>query len=239
MKQMLYLVFIYETKQIMKSFKHWTRQNIEDKFGLDVKSKCKSLDNWLNAEIEINASEEKELQRLQLKLKQNVDLWNEQELIIKFIALLIDKVDYDNKMFKSFANRKLSGEIDGEMVSGEVDLMIASGKFEPKEPYFCLHEYKKEKGADNDPLGQLIIAMMTAQEINNNEHPIYGAYVMGRNWFFLTLQGRKYCISDEYVATRDDIRSIYKILKNLKVIITKLSEENTGTRARNEDKRIN
>ena len=80
--------------------------------------------------------------------------------------------------------------------------------------------------------------MMTAQEIKNNEHPIYGAYVMGRNWFFLTLQGRKYCISDEYVATRDDIRSIYKILKNLKIIITKLSEENIGTRARNEDKRM-
>ena len=175
---------------------------------------------------------------MQSRLKKNVDTRNEQELIIKFIALLIDKVDYDTTDFKSFANRKLKGEIDGELISGEVDLMLASGKFEPKEPYFCLHEYKKEKGADNDPLGQLIIAMMTAQELNNNQHPIYGAYVMGRNWFFLTLQGRKYCISDEYVATRDDIRSIYKILKNLKIIITKLSEENIGTRANTENKKV-
>ncbi len=84
-----------------------------------------------------------------------------------------------------------------------------------------LHEYKKEKGTDNDPLGQLIIAMITAQEINQNQFPIYGAYVMGRNWFFLTVKDRKYCISDEYVATREDIFDIFKILKKLKNIIMK------------------
>ena len=117
----------------------------------------------------------------------------------------------------------MKGKIDGEQVFGEVDLMIASGRYEPQKPYFCLHEYKKEKGTDNDPLGQLIIAMMTAQEINNAEFPIYGAYVMGRNWFFLTLVNRKYCISNEYVATRDDIFEIFKILKKLKVIINAIT----------------
>ncbi len=220
----------------MKSFRNWTRQEIADKFGLDVKSSCKDLDNWLKVDDEINREYEKELLRLQVKLKENVDTWNEQELIIKFIALIIDMVDYDSADFKSFANRKLKGKIDGEEISGEVDLMIASGKFEPKEPYFCLHEYKKEKGVDNDPLGQLIIAMMTAQEINQNQHPIYGAYVMGRNWFFLTLEGRKYCISDEFVATRDDIFTIFGILRNLKGIIKELSQEKIGTRAANEKK---
>lgn len=215
----------------MKSFRNWTRQDISDRFGLDVKQSCKDLDRWLDVNESISDSEEKELSRLQEKLKQNVDVWNEQELIIKFIALIIDMVDYDNHEFKSFANRRLKGKIDGEEVSGEVDLMIASGKFEPKEPYFCLHEYKKEKGVDNDPLGQLIIAMMTAQELNQNAYPVYGAYVMGRNWFFLTLEGRKYCISDEYVATRDDIFKIYGILKNLKEIVKTISEEKSGTRA--------
>lgn len=216
----------------MKKFKYWTRQDIADKFGLDVKGKCTDLNNWLNTEdIDISEAEEKELLRLQKKLKDNVDIWNEQELIIKFIALLIDKVDYDNSEYKSFANRKLSGKIDGEKVAGEVDLMIASGQYEPKEPYFCLHEYKKEKGADNDPLGQLIIAMMTAQAINKNQFPMYGAYVMGRNWFFLTLQNREYCISNEYVATRDDIFDIYKTLKKLKDLITQISQEKTGSQA--------
>lgn len=206
----------------MKSFRNWTRQDIADKFGLDTKENCTELEQWLNMPFELKEEEQKELKRLQLKLKDNVDVWNEQELIIKFIALLIDMVDYDNSSFKTFANRKLKGKIDNEEVSGEVDLMVASGKFEPKAPYFCLHEYKKEKGVDNDPLGQLIIAMMTAQALNNNRYPIYGAYVMGRNWFFLTLENRKYCISEEYVATREDIFKIYGILINLKKIIKNL-----------------
>jgi len=210
---------------MMKSFRNWTRQEIADKFGLDVKSSCQKLDSWLEVSGNIPKAIEIELKRLQSKLKENVDTWNEQELIIKFIALLIDKVDYDSADFKSFANRRLKGEIDGEEIAGEVDLMIASGKFEPKKPYFCLHEYKKEKGVDNDPLGQLIIAMMTAQALNNNQFPIYGAYVMGRNWFFLTLEDRKYCISDELVATREDIFTIYEILQNLKGIIKKIIAE--------------
>lgn len=208
-------------KQLVKnkSFKHWSRQDIADKFGLDTKSTCTDLEKWLDGNTEISAEEKAELERLQQKLRANVDLWNEQELIIKFIALLMDMVDYDTANYKLFANRKLSGKIDGEEVAGEVDLMIASGRYEPKAPYFCLHEFKKEQGVDNDPYGQLLIAMMTAGELNGAEKPVYGAFVMGRNWFFLTLKNRKYCISDEFVATREDIFTIYATLKKLKILI--------------------
>lgn len=205
----------------MKSFKHWTRQDIADEFGLKLTRKCADLDNWLSLPITLPAEEKKVLDGLQEKLIQYVDIWNEQELIIKFISFIIALADYDTDDFKSYANRKLKGKIGGKLLSGEVDLMIASGAFEPKQPYFCLHEYKKEKGADNDPLGQLLIAMLTAQELNDNSFPIYGAYVTGRNWFFLTLQNNTYCISNEYVATRADIYDIMKIMKGLKVIIKK------------------
>ena len=202
-----------------KSFKFWSRQDIADKFGLDNPSNCQALDNWLNSKIDISEEERKELIRLQQKLRSNVDIWNEQELIIKFIALIMDMVDFDTPHYKSYANRRLAGQIDGEEVAGEVDLMVASGKYEPKAPFFCLHEFKKEQGVENDPYGQLLIAMMTAEALNGATHPIYGAYVIGRNWFFLTLENRKYCISDEFVATRDDIFQIYAILKKLKTII--------------------
>lgn len=207
-----------------KSFKFWSRQDIADKFGLDTNTNCQYLDNWLKADNNISNEERTGLIRLKQKLKDNVDIWNEQELIIKFIALIMDMVDYDNPKYKSFANRKLSGKIDGEEISGEVDLMIASGKYEPKAPYFCLHEYKKEQGADRDPYGQLLIAMMTADELNGSQNPVYGAFVMGRNWFFLTIKDRKYCISDEFVATRDDIFTIYSTLKKLKNLINTMVE---------------
>jgi len=203
----------------MKSFKHWTRQDISDEFGLKITRNCKDLENWLSTPAKLANAEKESLDSLKEKLIRYVDIWNEQELIIKFISFIIGMADYDTDEFKSYANRKLKGKIDGKEVSGEVDLMIASGEFEPKRPYFCLHEYKKEEGVNNDPLGQLLIAMLTAQELNNNEFPIYGAYVSGRNWFFLTLKNNSYCISNEFVATRDDIYDIMRIMKGLKSII--------------------
>ena len=200
-----------------KSFKYWSRQDIANAFGLSTTEECEHLTTWLAADsVSITDTERQELLRLQTKLKQNVDIWNEQELIIKFIALLIDLVDYDTAHFKAFANRKLSGRIDDTPVGGEVDLMIAAGRYAPTAPYFCLHAYKKEQGVDNDPYGQLLIAMMTAASLNENQQPIYGAFVNGRNWFFLTLVGRQYCISEEYVATREDIFQVYLALKKLK-----------------------
>ena len=59
--------------------------------------------------------------------------------------------------------------------------MLAKGKMIPKIPYFCLHEYKQENRRENDPLGQLLIGMVTAQAKSEGELPIYGCYVSGRN----------------------------------------------------------
>jgi hypothetical protein len=206
----------------MKTFRNWTRQELADEFDLKKKRECQILNDWLSFEVEVSDFDKQFLEKLRLNLEDAVDIWNEQELIIKFIAPLITSINYDTNLFKSFANRPLKGFIKDTETNGEVDFMIASGDFEPKSPYFCLQEYKKEKNIDNDPLGQLLVAMMTAQSINKNEFPIYGAYVTGRNWFFLTLTGTDYCISNEYVATRNDINDIYRIMKAMKVIIEKM-----------------
>ena len=207
-------------RQSMKSFKHWTRQDIADEFGLERTRSCSALDQWLSTPVELTDTEKTALDTLKEKLVRYVDIWNEQELIIKFISFIIGMADYDTDAFKSYANRKLKGKINGKEVGGEVDLMIASGEYEPKRPYFCLHEYKKEDGANQDPLGQLLIAMLMAQSLNERSFPVYGAYVSGRNWFFLTIKHDSYCISNEYVATRDDIYDIMRIMKALKILIS-------------------
>ena len=209
-----------------KTFRDWTRQDLANEFGLRVKRDCEVLNNWLDVkEITLEENENTALLQLQERLIKYVDIWNEQELIIKFISHIIVMVDYDTDEYKSFANRKLRAVINEKEIGGEVDLMIAEGEFEPQSPYFCLHEYKKERGIDNDPLGQLLITMMVARALNGDEKPVYGAYIFGRNWFFLTLIGNKYCISNEYVATRDDIFDILKIMKKLKMLI---NERNTS-----------
>ena len=68
--------------------------------------------------------------------------------------------------------------------------------------------------------GQALIAMMVAQEYTNNDHPIYGCYVVGRYWYFMVLKDQKYAISNTYVATHDsEILDIFRIMLGLKFII--------------------
>ncbi|MEO0416295.1 MAG: hypothetical protein AAF226_15215 [Verrucomicrobiota bacterium] len=51
----------------------------------------------------------------------------------------------------------------GTELSGEVDAVVAKGRYEPVAPYFCLHEYKPEKGRDLDPAAQVLSAMLAAR----------------------------------------------------------------------------
>jgi hypothetical protein len=88
-----------------------------------------------------------------------------------------------------------------------------------KLPYFCLHEYKQENRRDNDPLGQLLIGMVAAHAKDSSELPFYGCYVSGRNWFFVLLDDDKYCVSDAYVATSEDISKVFAIMKKCKLLV--------------------
>ena len=73
-----------------------------------------------------------------------------------------------------------------------LNVITATGKRVPKHPYFFIHEYKKELESSSDPLGQLMIAMVAAQHLNQDGNPLYGAYVVGRSWNFVILDGKEY-----------------------------------------------
>ena len=70
-----------------------------------------------------------------------------------------------------------------------------------------------------------LAAMLVAQALNQRHHPVYGCYVKGNFWSFMTLRERQYCISQPYVATRDDVFDIFRILKALKTIVAELIEQ--------------
>lgn len=203
-----------------KSFKNWRKQQIEKSFNLEPIEDCKWLEDWLNAEVELTEEEVKPLKELTQKAKSFIDSWNEQELIMKFISPIVNLVDFDGEHYKAFAHRALSAEVAGYHLNGFVDLMIASGKYEPERPYFCLHEYKKEEGITNDPRGQMLAEMVAAQALKDDNQPIYGCYVLGRMWFFAVLNGSEYCISRDYSSV-NELVAIVKVLKTLKQIIDK------------------
>ena len=211
--------FLMDTQKTIP-FEKWKTQNIEHFFNLEENQGSSTFDDWLNSSIEISEEEIKLLTKYQEKLRRKANFWNEEELKVKFIAPLLELVDYDSSdLFQSFLERKINTTIQDIRLSGKVDFLLARGKQFPYAPYFCLHEYKREQGVgpDNDPLGQLLIAMLALHEENEEKIPIYGAYVMGRNWFFVLLEGKKYTVSRQYDATQDDLFDILRILKQVKV----------------------
>jgi len=134
-------------------------------------------------------------------------------------------VNFHSSQYHPFLERTLSVKIGEETATGIVDFLIAQGEQIPKAPYFCLHEYKPEEGVSNDPFGQLLIAMVAAQQANElvgKQLPIYGAFIIGRNFYFVILEDKQYAVSDIFTATQTDILDIYLILQKVKKHITQV-----------------
>jgi len=222
----------------MSKLSDWTLAKLERRFGLRQIETHPVLDNLLQQKVEVSDFERQLLLSLRKRLYDNVLHWNEQELSLHFIGPLLHAVNFSSYEFNIFAERYLTGQVDGETITGYPDGLIAKGRREPEIPYFCLQEYKHPpfvppdsggiKGGEGDPVGQCLAAMLVAQELNQHHHPVYGCYILRRNWFFMVLQGREYAISHEYDATQDEIFVIFGYLKALKAMIAAWLEMNTS-----------
>jgi hypothetical protein len=64
------------------------------------------------------------------------------------------------------------------------------------------------------------MAMLIAQEKNQDNLPLYGSYVIGSTCYFTTLVGKDYCSSRLYdVSTKQDLLHIIFTLRKLKELI--------------------
>lgn len=205
------------------NFREWTLDKIEETFGLQQVRRLPILEELLAHEYQADAYETRYLSNLSEKyLTLGGDNWNEVELENKFISPLIVFSDIANQKYSYFLERELSITLGEYELSGRVDGMIATGFRNPKIPYFCLSEYKRQTDPNGDPTGQALIAMLVAQKINNNQKPIFGSYIIGRDWYFMALVDNEYAISKDYSCVADEVFDIYRILKGLRVQIEKL-----------------
>jgi hypothetical protein len=138
-------------------------------------------------------------------------------------------VNFYQSSYRPFLERELSVEYaEGKRLWGIVDFLVASGRQAPKQPFFFLHEYKKELDSSNDPLGQLLAEMVAAQTANARTQPVYGAYIIGRHWYFVLLDGKVYAESLAYDATKEaEIMQITAVLRRTKEIIDELVASGT------------
>lgn len=215
------------------NFKEWTLDKIDDTFGLQQVRRLPILEELLAHEHQADDYEKRYLLNLsETYLALGGDSWNEVELENKFISPLIVFSEIANQKYSYFLERELSATINDYELNGRVDGMIATGYRNPKVPYFCLNEYKRQTDPNGDPTGQALIAMLVAQHLNDNKNrnddrPIFGSYIIGRDWYFMALVGKEYAISKDFSCVANEVFDIFRILKGLKIQIEKLIEVNS------------
>ncbi len=208
-----------------KTFEQWDIDEVENAFNLVRTKTMPTMQEWIKADFKPTSTENEILQKLQNEHIEYMDAWNEDELKFKFIAPLINLVGFNTGSFQAFTQRTLSATVDEITLSGRVDFLVATGKSKPIQPFFFLHEYKRVRGRESDPLAQVLTEMLVAQELNAHKFPIYGCHVVGRNWFFVVLEGRKYAESNQYSASDEGLFKIFSILQQAKAIIANLTKK--------------
>jgi hypothetical protein len=194
-----------------------------DTFGVTKVLNCTQLEEWESSNYVLNEREKEVLETKRALMREEGDLWNEEELKMHFLAFLFDIAEINVKgKVKLFYERPLSALIQGTSLTVICDCFVATpfGINSPKHPYFFLQEFKKGKGSDHDPEAQMLAAMLIAQEINRDEKPTYGAFIVGKNWNFATLTGRDYCVGNQYDSSKAaDLFKIIYMLRQLKPLI--------------------
>ena len=210
-------------RSINKPFKDWQYEEVEQAFGLTRYFEHELFDKFKTFRIAEDYADKDEIESLRRLALEYIESWNEDEYKFMFISPFFRAVNFVSKYYKVFTQRPLSVKYDNDTktTSGNVEFMLAKGKQIPQKPHFFLHEsmhsaYKPEKNRDNDPLGQLLIAMVASQKLYQDDKPIYGIYVNERNWFIVILEGKKYATSNPYVITSEDIFDFFAILQYFK-----------------------
>ncbi|HNI43249.1 MAG: hypothetical protein JNM36_03515 [Chitinophagales bacterium] len=192
-------------------------------FGLERHSESAMLDSLLQVEVPADYELPLLLEQQRVMLALEGDVWNEEELKMHFLSplFLLSDLQVPKKM-KLFYERPLAGIVQSTVVSVVCDALLASpmGINTPQKPYFFLQEFKKGKNTQNDAEGQMLVAMLIAQTLNNDQQPLYGCYLQGRYWYFSVLYERFYCLSGSYDATRPrELAQIVHILQHIKYLV--------------------
>jgi len=205
----------------------WSEAEIIDTFGLQkIKKPTPLMLEWLNAQTVFNDTEKNLIQQLCDNALENIEAWAEEDLKMNFIAFVIYLSGLKaTQTIRTFYDKTISATVEGVFLKTKTDFMIAKGILDlAKNPYFHFQEYKRDKDPHGDPMAQLVEAFLIAQEINKNGKPLYGCCVVGRFWYFVTMEDKHYCVSTAYDCTNEKtLQHIIAILRKFEeILLTRL-----------------
>jgi hypothetical protein len=200
----------------------WTHGLIRKTFVLQkIEEGYPLLEDWVSVTNNLTSVDIEMLEKRRKTLLKNVNGWNEETLKMKFIAFILDMADYDVDQFQGIFEAEMSAVVQGYALKVITDFTVATVIEDLIEyPYFYFHEYKQKKNS-KDPIAQVLLAMLIAQEKNQDSKPIYGCHVIGELWHFMVIHGRDYSIHKGFNATNpDDLQKILLVLRKFKDVLS-------------------
>ena len=199
----------------------WTEGLVMKTFGIKrLYDGFPLLDSWMTVNNDLTDTDISMLEYRRRQLERNVNGWNEETLKMKFIAFIIDMAQYDTDIFQGFFETEMSGILQGRPIKVITDFMVARYIADlVEQPFFYFHEYKPKKKS-TDPIAQVLLAMLLAQDKNQDDKPIYGCVVIGELWHFMVLHRTEFAMDKGLTATDvADLQRILLILRKFKQIL--------------------
>jgi len=200
------------------SFSKITDKKLKELVTIKQRINDAIFDDWFTFKIEFSDNLIGFLKQLISKNRFLMKSYNEEDLKVKFIIPILNKVDflsYENE-FRDFYELPLNYKTDKFIFNGTTDFVVSKGLFESQKPYFFIQEFKKGQ-TDGYPEPQLLAELISAVELNN-ETSMRGAYIVGAIWNFVILEklGKdkyQYFVSENFDSTKiADLKGIYKNL---------------------------
>jgi len=186
------------------------------------------FDLWLNNKINLEKEETMFLKKLLEREKNYIKIYSEEDLKIKFITPILNKIHFRADELRDFYEEKLLYQAENFIFKGKTDFLVSKGYKSPEKPYFFIQEFKKSI-ENSDPEPQLLAELISAVELSNWT-TIKGAYIVGENWSFVILKRLErhkyqYFVSKTFNSTNiEDLKGIYKNLLFVKQEITEMIE---------------
>jgi hypothetical protein len=211
-------------------FTKWTTDKVRTAFGLRKAKTSVAMDAWMNRVVPpLSKEDAHSIATAVERMGDRARHVSESDIKMKLIGPALIASDFDNEYFSSFGEEYFRTHLialDGTKlrVGGRPDIVIALGELEASLPYFCMQKYKRQFGTKSDPQGQLLIELLAARQVNAEANKplevLYGAFTIGRDWNFVTLEGSHYTLSKTYLLdVQQDLEDVALRLRALKYIL--------------------
>ena len=205
--------------------KSWREGELIETFRLNRIKEYQTplMKEWLDVQTpDFNVGEQYNFDNTYKRALKSIEGWSGEDLKMKFIAPVLElgSMTDDDRVIGYF-DKIISATIEGIRLTVKSDFMLAKGILNVfKTPYFHFQEYKPQLNPSGEPMAQLLQAFLIAQEKNDHTKPLYGVEIIGKQWAFVVMDGKDYCISKAFDATdKEDLLAIIAILRKFKVIL--------------------